>query len=207
MHEQQARDQEDERREPERERRHHAEREVDRRADRAVRGREQARGAQPALDRHERVPARPRPRHRPFARKACSSEAIKAPASPAAERARSAGAGARRRPSARRSRSGRAGAESMITRQGRLPSTTSSVLLSTLPDGRRAGIGITIASERASIASRTIRWPASPGRTFDDPARAPAGRGRPTGGPPRSPPGRSPRPRAAARRCRGAAAP
>ena len=28
------------------------------------------------------------------------------------------------------------------------------------------GIGITIASERASIASRTIRWPASPGRTF-----------------------------------------
>ena len=91
-------DQEDERREPERERRHHAEREVDRRADRAVGGREQARGAQPPLDRHERVPARPRPRHRPFARKACSSGAIKAAASPGPTSARQAGAGARGSP-------------------------------------------------------------------------------------------------------------
>ena len=128
--------QEHERGQPEGVGRDDAEREVDRRADRAVGGREQPRRADPALDRHERVPARRR------AAAACGRDAerlfrrsiaplIKAPRRRSAPKA-GLRAEAARLPGAT---NGSAGAESMITRQGRLPSTISSVRLEDLPGG------------------------------------------------------------------------
>ena len=71
-------EQEDERREPEREGRDDAEREVDRRADGAVGRCEEARGADAALDRDEGFPAQPRRRVAPWQRRTVHSAAIKA---------------------------------------------------------------------------------------------------------------------------------
>ena len=202
MHEQEARNQEDERREPEREGRDHAEREVDRRADGAVRGGEQARRAQPPLDRDERVPARPargivlshgrpvhprRLKHRRRRAQADAGGARPRGALRLAQRPRRCGvddhpAGALARARSRASCSG-------ACPTGGGPASASR----SRPSARR--------SPRARSGGRPR--PAAPSRS----GRARAGRGRPTGGQPRSPPARLPPLPAEARRCRDAAAP